>query len=84
MNNIGKYSVFKDDQIIKTGLCPSFYVHGMLASILERDQADWINIEFNEKKIRLYSPKTLYKLKPQTVTLEDHKKWFTGCRYPLE
>lgn len=82
--NLVKYEVLKDQQIIQSGHCPTFYVHGMLASIIEVTGSDAIKITFESKKVLwLFNPRTLYKCKPSSVSEVDHAKWFSGCRYDL-
>lgn len=84
MNNILKYYVYKNDTIIKEGFSTSWYVHGMIASILQEDNADYINLIYdNGSERKLYSPKVLFKMKPDSVSEVDHKKWFSGNRYNL-
>jgi len=84
MNKIVNYYVYKDEYIIKQGLSTTWYVHGMMASTLHTLNADYIVLIYDdgtEKKI--YSPKVLFNMKPESVTIEDHKKWFSGNRYNL-
>ena len=79
------YVAFKNGQIIASGLCPTFYVHGLIASIVEIQHADNIQITFNSGYVLIIkSPNVLFKSKPAKVSIEDHTRWCSGCRYNLE
>jgi len=85
MNNLKKYYLVKDNSIIKTGYFPTFFLIGGWYSLIEfESKADWMEVEFEDRIIKLYAPRLLYKNKPESVSLENHKKWFSGCIDKLE
>jgi len=76
------YKVKKNNKVIKEGLSPTFYVHGMMSSIMEKNDPDSIEIEFENKIIlTMLSPRLLFEQKPNNVSSEQHIRWFSGCRY---
>jgi len=85
MKRIAKYQLIKNDQIIAFGISPTFYIHGMVSSLLEKQDADRVIITFdNGATFNVISPKLLFKMQPTTVSIEDHQRWFSGCRHPLD
>ena len=83
--NLTTYDVIKNNEIIDSGMCPTFYIHGMIASIIYKNNADEVVLYYTSgKKLKLVSPSLLFKHVPNNVSIEDHKKWFTGSRFKLE
>lgn len=82
---ITAYTVRKNGEVIKKGFSPTFYIHGIMASTMEKYDADEIEIVFpDDKIITIKSPRIMFKERPASVSVEEHTRWFTGCRYPLE
>ena len=70
--------------MVTQGLSTSWYIHGLIASTIREHDADYIDILYdNGTNKRMYSPKVLYRMKPNSVSIEDHNKWFSGCGYEL-
>lgn len=85
MNDIATYEVRKNNKILKKGLSPTFYLHGIMASTMEKFNADEIEIKFNNgRDLKIQSPRLLFKNIPNGVSIEEHCRWFEGCHYPLE
>jgi hypothetical protein len=52
---------------------------------MEKYDADEIEIVFPDNTIiTIKSPRIMFKERPTTVTVEEHIRWFTGCRYLLD
>ena len=83
--NLTNYKVVKDDAIIDSGICPTFYIHGIIDSIIYKSNADKVILYYSSgKEMKLISPSLLFKHIPKDVSIENHKKWFTGCKFKLE
>jgi len=83
--NLTEYNVIKNNKTIDSGMCPTFYIHGMIDSIIYKNDADEIVLYYTSgKKVKLVSPSLLFKRIPDNVSIENHKKWFSGSSFKLE
>lgn len=81
--NLVQYVVKKNNEIIDSGMTPTFYIHGLVASVIQVTDADEILIVSKDKTLSLKSPKVLHKTIPESVSEKDHNRWFSGCRFEL-
>jgi hypothetical protein len=73
------YRVFKDKNLIHEGISPINLISLLMSSIIEPNDADKVEILFNDGEIlNLYSPKLLINMIPDEVPLIDHNRWIYG------
>ena len=84
MINLIKYKVLLNDVEKFNGSCPSFAVHLLYYTILQKNTHSLIEIKFkSEKVLKIPSSKLLFEHIPEEVSNDEHVRWFYGNKNNL-